>query len=410
MFHLICVLTLLVNLTFQVVAQPAFSTIWTYRAGGVVPVAISSDGHYVVAGSSGTNDASPSIIYFLSRESGSPLWNYEANDRIFSVSTSSDGQFAAATTEMTGRILLFNRAGVLLWSYAPTGNTYASTVAMDPSGKFVALDNSFAVYIFAVSTGTLLWSQTRSYGSSSGDPFRVSIIGQDVVAPDYNKLVFYGQGGQPHWVFTGAKDTITSAVISNDGAYIAAGADTNDARVYFFRRDSGVPLWSFQTSGRVWSLGVSTGGQYVVAGDFDGSIYLLDQQGSLLWAYKTGGVVRSVSITPDGQHILAGSEDGWVYLFGPPSSVPVWRYQTGDKVFSVAASSDGRYLATGSAGQVFLFGESSNVRSAEFSSTTSLPTLQTVPVEGTKVSVLVGVALGLLVSVPLVIFRFRRLR
>ena len=56
--------------------------------------------------------------------------------------------------------------------------------------------------------------------------------------------------------------------------FIAAGC--NDKRVYFFKKNSRIPLWSYETGGLVESVAISSDGNYVVAGGYDNNIYLFN--------------------------------------------------------------------------------------------------------------------------------------
>jgi len=107
-------------------------------------------------------------------------------------------------------------------------------------------------------------------------------------------------------------DDVRSVSISSDGNYVAAGSWDG---VYLFSRYSGTLLWSYPTGGEV-QVSISSDGSYVAAGSWDGRVYLFSKySGTPLWSYQTGGAVWSVSIFSNGSYVAAGSGDGWVYLF-----------------------------------------------------------------------------------------------
>jgi WD40 repeat protein len=65
--------------------------------------------------------------------------------------------------------------------------------------------------------------------------------------------------------------------------------------------------WSYTTSDRVWSVGISSDGSHVVAGGYDGKVYLFSQSSDVpLWSHTIAGVVQSVSISSDGSYLAAG--------------------------------------------------------------------------------------------------------
>jgi len=120
-------------------------------------------------------------------------------------------------------------------------------------------------------------------------------------------------------------------------------------------------IWSYTTGEILFTVAISSDGQYVAAGGKDNKTYLFSKDSSTsLWNYTTEGWVRSVAISSDGQYIAVGSGtplgDGNLYLFNKTSSTPLWTYTTGNTVRSVAISSDGQLIATGSYDRkVYLF-------------------------------------------------------
>jgi WD40 repeat protein len=171
------------------------------------------------------------------------------------------------------------------------------------------------------------------------------LVGLGGVGAETYRLAWSYQTGAEVW----------SVSISSDGNYIAAGSGDN--RVYLFSRSSGL-LWSYQTGGLVYSISISSDGNYIAAGSWDNRVYLFSRSSGLLWSYQTGAEVWSVSISSDGNYIAAGSYDR-VYLFSRSSGL-LWSYQTGGVVLLVSISSDGNYIAAGSYDRVYLFSRSSS--------------------------------------------------
>ena len=106
-------------------------------------------------------------------------------------------------------------------------------------------------------------------------------------------------------------------------------AGNYDGHVYLFNK-IGELLWKYKTDGEVYSVSITSDGEYVVAGSeyYDsnnersyGYIYLFNKRGELLWKYETDDDVNSVSITPDGEYVVAGSSDDHVYLFASPQAM-----------------------------------------------------------------------------------------
>ena len=106
------------------------------------------------------------------------------------------------------------------------------------------------------------------------------------------------------------------------------------------------PEWKYETGWAVYSVAISSDGNYIVAGSGDDYVYFFDKNGNLLWKYKTGNSVVSVAISSDGNYVVAGSVDNNVYFFDKNGNL-LWKYKTGRYVDSVAVSSDGKYVAAG---------------------------------------------------------------
>ena len=137
---------------------------------------------------------------------------------------------------------------------------------------------------------------------------------------------------------------VWSISVSSDGDYIATGSIDNKVRLF---DRSGNLIWSRETGDRVYSVSISSDGNFVAAGSRDHKVYFFNGTGNLLWSYETRLAVRSISISSDGGYIAAGSEDGRVYLFDRSGSL-LWSYKTRETLESVSISSDGRCVAAGS--------------------------------------------------------------
>ncbi|MBS7637227.1 WD40 repeat domain-containing protein [Candidatus Bathyarchaeota archaeon] len=163
------------------------------------------------------------------------------------------------------------------------------------------------------------------------------------------------------WTFTTGGD-VFSIDMSGNGSYIVAAS--SDYNVYFFRRESPTPLWSYSL-GVVVAVDVTPDAEFVaVAGEH--KVFLFNNRGVKLWeSYLydpmqgkiSGAYVRDVAISIDGQYVAAvGSyvlclynhTGGLVWTVYTPS-VPSYTYD-------VAMSSDASYIAiTDSDGVVSLF-------------------------------------------------------
>jgi len=324
------------------------NSIWSYTAGdGLFSVAISSDGHYIVAGGHDNK------VYLFDKASPTPLWNYTTGGWVRSVAISSDGQYIVAGSD-DDHVYFFNKtSSTPLWNFTTIVNIYS--VAISSNGQYIAAGIYRSVYFFDKASSNPLWYHDTG-DAAVVTSVAISSDGQYIAAGNYgNKTYLFNKASStPLWSYT-AGDRVQSVAISSDGQYIAAGSYDN--KVYLFDKASSTPLWSYTTGDNVYSVAISSDGQNIAAGSYDDKIYLFDKASfTPLWNYTTGNSVFSVAISSDGQNIAAGSVDDKVYLFDKASSTPLWNYTTGSHVHSVTISSDGQYIASGGWGNtIYLF-------------------------------------------------------
>jgi WD40 repeat protein len=170
--------------------------------------------------------------------------------------------------------------------------------------------------------------------------------------------------------FTGHQDWVNSVAVTPDGKYVVSGSGDNTLRLWepdilvvCLRGsvDKTVRLWKLATgkevrrfTGHEWvveSVAVTPDGKYVVSGSRDNTVRL--------WELATGkevrrftgheDTVRSVAVTPDGKYIVSGSKDKTVRLWDLATGQEVRRFTGHERaVWSVAVTPDGRYVVSGS--------------------------------------------------------------
>lgn len=115
--------------------------LWSYELKGWVrSVAISSDGSFAVAG---TGDKR---VIMFSRESNVPLWEHEAGDKVGAVDITPDGDYIAAGTKAK-QVLLFSReSNDPIWSFK--AEDWVNWVAFSPDGKYIAASTGAPQYIY----------------------------------------------------------------------------------------------------------------------------------------------------------------------------------------------------------------------------------------------------------------------
>jgi WD40 repeat protein len=246
-------------------------------------------------------------------------------------------------------------------------------VAISSEGNYFVVRGGCRVYFFNKTNPTPLWNYTTGGTGNQVSSVSISSDGQYITAgSDTQRIYLFDKiNSTPLWYYIKSSYKPFSVAISSDGQYVAAGVgngsgaegSVRNGEVYIFNKTSPVPLWSHTTGDWILSIGISSNGQYIVAGGADKKVYLFNKTSHTpLWSYETGEAVNSVAISSDGQYIVAGSKDKNVYLFNNTHSTPLWNYTTDASLLSVKISSNGQYIVAGGFwdNMVYFFNNTSN--------------------------------------------------
>ena len=341
-----------------VYSNPSTTPLWSYSTGDqyVSAVAISSEGYYTTA----TCQNNVYLFDNLFSNQKSPLWNYSITNTFYSVAISANGSnIAVGGGYFDQRVFIFNTTNPLPhWIYSTGGWVYDVDITND--GCLVAAASGTSRNVFLLnnteSPSVLGFPTTglalRVVLSSNGSYMAVT----DNAAKLY---LFNTSNTSSEWVFTLSGDMSTSLSISADGNYIASGSD----KVYLFRKNSSIPLWTYNTPDFVGSIKLSKDGNFlVVGGDYmDYNVYFFNRSNPIPeWTFSTRGEIASVAISDNGDYIVAQSNDHFLYLFNRNSSIPIWRYRldgasTSSYDYSLDMSTDGKYIVAGGRQNIYLF-------------------------------------------------------
>jgi PKD repeat protein len=144
--------------------------------------------------------------------------------------------------------------------------------------------------------------------------------------------------------------------ISGDGQYMAIGWDKY---VTFFSTASNIPLWTYNTGGRVGDLKLSEDGRYLAVGSFETLFFFNTTTSIPLWSdHIGGGSIRfdsdpgnRLDMTRDGKYVGAAAVGNRFLVYNTTSStptIPYWDYGFGDIIYTIRFSGDGRYIGIGS--------------------------------------------------------------
>lgn len=247
-----------------------------------------------------------------------PLWTYPANGIINSVSVSENGNYTVVAeylyrNNFGGAILLFNRAGDLLWE-RQTDFVMASAAISDNGSHILAMGyrllyapgrtTSQENEILALdSNDSVLWNRTSillTYrGAMSADGSRVALFTSDYVA-----LLTWR--GQILWNSSFAGMDCNGAgpcpvFVAQDGSVVAA----SHQGITLFNPDGGIS-WTYGATNIMWAHSVAfTSSGYLVAAAQDVSnsnatALLLSGQGVPLWEHHLSSDVFSAAVLQDG--------------------------------------------------------------------------------------------------------------
>lgn len=114
-------------------------------------------------------------------------------------------------------------------------------------------------------------------------------------------------------------------------------------------------LWTYTTGDKNVDLSMSSGGNLLAVGSYDGFLYLLNNKGELVWRFKVKGSAYGVGITADGRYIILTdfvTPTATIYLLENKNNLEsqiVWKKELTDEGFFKAAdiTLDGSLIVVG---------------------------------------------------------------
>jgi len=236
--------------------------------------AISKDGEKIVACST--------KIFYLSKESATPIWSYDAQD-----------------------------------------NENPTTIAISYYGDFFATGSSNGYLLFFnESESSPLWKYLVGYIGDSVNSIDISYDGTYLaVATEVNLFFFETNSSIPKWSYPIRQDIVE---ITMDGELIITGGKNN---LTIFSQSSSTPIWNYSFSSNIIDISVSDTGSSILVGCSNGLVYLFkDFQSFPNWSYSIAGSITDVAISSTGQYFAASDNNDDLYFFTNASSSPLWIY------------------------------------------------------------------------------------
>jgi outer membrane protein assembly factor BamB len=332
---------------------------WSFATGGAVDStpAIDADGTIYFGSGDG-------YVYALNSD-GTTKWSYATGSAVSSSpAIGGDGQVYVGNEGGT-LYALDSATGAEIWTKstgAPTSSIYTSP-AISPTNGWVYVGFSAPkedLTPLGILKALNPYDGSEKWSVDIGESLSSPAVGPDgtiYIGSHSSLLAFSGTDGSLKWG-VGTYGTIySSPAVANGVVYF--GSD--DKYVYAVNASDGSLIWSFQTvgGGVRSSPAVSTDGSRVIVGSNNGSLYILNADGSLYRSATTGGAIESSPVVgQDGtaRTFYVGSNDHSVYAVDDYGVVQ-WSYLTGNYVKSTPAiAKDGTmYIGSGD-GYLYAFG------------------------------------------------------
>lgn len=303
-----------------------------------LPVRISSDGNYIVAG--GQN-----VIWFFHRSSPNPKWEARLEIPVY-ISISEDGHYISAgnNSVINKKLLLFSHTNSTpLWSYEFSGSSYERIITeISKDGNYIVGGKDKYLRFFHRSSSKPIWNYTiPSYWLTS---LALSANGNFFVSGDVRSINFFNYtSSNPEWTYDFNDNVYTNVDISSNGEFIIAG---NHLGCHLFNRNG--HIWSY-TKAEFTNTVISSDGEYIASAS--GANFSLFHKSSSTpnWTYIGIKDIDSLEISSNGSYIVAGAHRDLCY-FNISSPTPLWNWSVpegGIKKNSVDISSNGRWVAVG---------------------------------------------------------------
>ncbi len=299
------------NQFYLIKTDSSGDTLWTRTYGGAgtdegSSVQQTSDGGYIVAGTTTSFGNGYQVYLIKTNASGDTLWTKTyggaGNDQGWSVQQTSDSGYIVAgwtaSSAYSPQVYLIktNASGDTLWTKTHGGvyNDYGYSVQQTTDGGYIVVGStgysrsSWQVYLVKTNaSGDLLWERKYGgdYGQDDGYFVQQTTDGGYIVAGETECFGNYWQVyliktnpfGDTLWTRTygGADIDLGSSVQqTSDGGYIVAGITTSFGygyQVYLIKTNaSGDTLWTRTYGGANYDLGntakQTSDGGYIVAG------------------------------------------------------------------------------------------------------------------------------------------------
>ena len=292
---------------YELSSRKSFSFAYVKNAFEGSNASLSADGRYALSGSKDYT------LKLWDVSTGQCLRTFDAGGYVYSVSLSTDGEYALSgrgSKDYTLKLWEMS-TGQCLRTFEGRG-IGVNSVCLSADGRYVLSgSNDGTLKLWDVSTGQCL--RTMEGHSDLVLSVCLSADGKYALSGSYDKTLKLWEvsTGQCLHTFEGHDWVVFSVCLSADGKYALSGS-----------KDKMLKLWDVSTgqclrtmeghSERVNSVSLSADGKYALSGSGDGTIKLWDvSTGQCMRTFEgRGGDINSLCLSADGRYALSGSSDG----------------------------------------------------------------------------------------------------
>lgn len=281
--------------------------VWAFKTDNTVEAPPLLVGDKVFVGSS------DGFLYALDAATGDLKWKYETPDRILGSANWTRSPQGDRVWILVGGYdsklhAVDAETGEGVWTYE-TGNYINGSPAV-ADGKAIFGGCDARLHVVAVADGKQKADvDTGAYVAASpavveGRAY-VGNFGNEFLCADLeSRKILWRHKDREFPIYS-------SAAVAGDLVLFGS----RDMRLHAVRRDTGAPVWTFDTRGEVNSSPVVCGDKVVVGSD-DGRLYVVSlSDGRERWSYEIGQPVAGSPAVAAGL-IVIGADDGCVYAFG----------------------------------------------------------------------------------------------
>jgi WD40 repeat protein len=311
----------------------------------VTAVALTSDGHRVVSGSS------DNTLRLWDLASGQTLRTLQGHTAgVNAVVLTADGRrLVSASWDNTLRVWDLESGQTLRTLEGHVARVNA--VALTPDGRRVvsgSWDNTLRVW--DLESGQTL--KTLQGHLSSVSAVAISHDGGRVVSGSWDNTlrVWDVESGQTLRILQGHTHWVNAVTANRDGRRVVSGSSDNTLRVWDL--ESGGTIMTLQGhTARVNAVALTPDGRRVVSASSDNTLRVWDLEsgGTIMTLQGHINSVYAVALTPDGRNLVSGSSDNTLRVWELESAQTL-RTLEGytNSVSAVALTSDGRRVVSGS--------------------------------------------------------------